>query len=149
AARAGESPEPVHQMRVAVRRLRSVMKVFAHGIGDARIAATDRTLKALGAKLAPARDWDVFVTGTAVPGAKTFRAEDRMRRLLLAADRRRSACNDALRDFLDSVEFRRLGVELACLAGSQPPAPDMQATDLATFAAEVLDGRLKKLSHIE
>src|SRR5262249_17233481 len=46
-------------------------------------------------------------------------------------------------------EFRRLGIELACLAASQFPAPDVTTDDLAAFAAEVLDGRLKKLAHIE
>ncbi len=48
-----------------------------------------------------------------------FPREQRLQRLLAAAERRRRACHDELRAFLGSTEFRRLGIELACLAGGQ------------------------------
>jgi len=149
AARAGDGPEPVHQMRVAVRRLRSVIKVFGSAIDTPDVAAADRGLKALGARLAPARDWDVFVTETGALVAETFPAEQRVRHLLGAAERRQRACHRELRSFLDSVEFRRLGVELACLSGSRQVVADAGETDLLTFAAGVLHKRLGKLSQVE
>ena len=97
AADGRDGPEPVHQMRVAVRRLRSAIKVFQSAVDSPEVAAADRGLKALAAKLAPTRDWDVFVTETAATVADAFPAEQRMRRLLAAAERRQRACHDELR----------------------------------------------------
>ena len=156
AADGRDGPEPVHQMRVAVRRLRSAIKVFQSAVDSPEVAAADRGLKALAAKLAPTRDWDVFVTETAATVADAFAAEQRMRRLLAAAERRQRACHDELRSFLGSVEFRRLGVELACLAGGpgRQAAPDdaeqtEPAAPLEAFAADVLGKRLKRLLQID
>ena len=143
-------------MRVAVRRLRSAIKVFQSAVGSPEVEAADRGLKALAAKLAPTRDWDVFVTETAATVADAFAAEQRMRRLLAAAERRQRACHDELRAFLGSVEFRRLGVELACLAGGpgwQGAPDDAEQTEpaapLEAFAADVLGKRLKRLLQID
>jgi triphosphatase len=149
-------PEPVHQMRVAVRRLRSAIKVFRPALRCPAIDAADASLKALAAKLAPTRDWDVFVTETLAAVAETFPAETRLQRLLAAAERRRRGCHDALRAFLTGAEFRRLGIELACLAGGQdwhatPGEPQHAelAIPLAEFAVRVLNRRLKRLTQID
>jgi CHAD domain-containing protein len=149
-------PEPVHQMRVAVRRLRSAIKVFRHAVRGPALDAVDAGLKALGAKLAPTRDWDVFVTETAAAVATALPTEARLQRLLGSAERRRGGCHDELRSFLGSVEFRRLGIELACLAGepTRPVMPDEAeqaelTTPLASFAARVLSKRHKRFLQID
>ena len=156
AASGREGPEPVHQMRVAVRRLRSAIKVFRRAVSSPAVDAADAGLKALASKLAPTRDWDVFVTETATSVAASFPTEPRLKRLLAAVERRRRACHSELRDFLASVEFRRLGIELACLAGVQdwPATVDESGqTELVValddFAARVLDRRLKRLTQID
>jgi CHAD domain-containing protein len=147
AAEGNEGPEPVHQMRVAVRRLRSALKVFHHAISHPHLVTVDRRLKALAGKLAPTRDWDVFVTETITPVTEAFAGEARMARLLAAVERRRRTCHDELREFLGSVEFRCLGIELACLAGT--PMPVVDEAPLATFAAGVLDKRLNRVLQTE
>lgn len=60
----GADPEYLHQMRVALRRLRSAFSVFAPLLPVAVIAPAAAELKWLAASLGPARDWDVFVTET-------------------------------------------------------------------------------------
>ena len=82
-------------------------------------------------------------------GGRDIPAEQRVRHLLGAAERRQRACHRELRSFLDSVEFRRLGVELACLSGSRQEVAEAGETDLLTFAAGVLHKRLGKLSQVE
>jgi CHAD domain-containing protein len=156
AADGRDGPEPVHQMRVAVRRLRSAIKVFQSAMDGPEVQVADRALKALAAKLAPTRDWDVFMTETAAVVADAFPVEPRMRRLLGAAERRQRACHDELRHFLGSAEFRRLGVELACLAGGPGPRRALDqaerpepAAPLEAFAADVLSKRLKRLVQID
>jgi CHAD domain-containing protein len=156
AAVGDDGPEPVHQMRVAVRRLRSAIKVFHQAVGGPEVDAADKGLKALAAKLAPTRDWDVFATETARSIAHAFPEEPRLRRLLGAVERRRNACQRELHGFLEGAEFRRLGVELACLAaapiateagdGSESAEP---VASLPAFAAGVLARRLKRLVHVD
>ena len=60
----GASPEPVHQMRVAVRRLRSALSIFRKGVDGEAFEAVKPGLKQLAGALGAARDWDVFLSGT-------------------------------------------------------------------------------------
>jgi CHAD domain-containing protein len=156
AAEGRDGPEPVHQMRVAVRRLRSAIKVFQHAVRSPEVDAADGSLKMLAGKLGPTRDWDVFVTETFAGVADAFPNEQHLKRLLNAAERRRRACHAELRAFLTSPEFHRLGIELACLAGGeewQDALGEAQQAELASsldeFAARVLGRRLKRLLQVE
>src|SRR5262249_39110916 len=100
AAEGNDGPEPVHQMRVAVRRLRSAIKVFQSAVRSPEVDAADAGLKMLAAKLGPTRDWDVFVTETFAGVADAFPSDKHLARLLAAAERRRRACHAELRAFL-------------------------------------------------
>nr|WP_283949596.1 CHAD domain-containing protein [Limobrevibacterium gyesilva] len=160
---APEGIEPVHQMRVAVRRLRSAMTVFRRAVACPELEAARAGLKALGGALGPARDWDVFVTGTGAEVAAAFPEDAGVARLLAAAARRRSASYDALRAHLGSAPFRALGIALAATAASRPwqrlapadvaadadGAADTRmavlATDLQDYAAHALSRRFRRL----
>lgn len=147
-----EGPEPIHQMRVAVRRLRSALSIFRHALDSPEVAAAASDLKALGQRLGPTRDWDVFLGETAPEVCAAFPSEPRLTRLLHAAERQRKASHAALRDYLQGPAFRRLGIELAWLAGARSWHPLAQAdaeadeqVSLPDFAATLLDQRLRKL----
>jgi CHAD domain-containing protein len=149
-------PEPVHQMRVAVRRLRSAIKVFRRAMASREVDEADTGLKALAARLGPTRDWDVFVTETFAAVADAFPQERHLQRLLASAERRRRACHAELRAFLTSVDFHRLGIKLACLAGGtewRETLGEAEQAELAStldeFAAKVLNRRLKRLLQVE
>jgi CHAD domain-containing protein len=58
------SPEFVHQMRVAQRRLKTAMRIFPHWRDDAWTSRVAPDLKWLGSMLGEARDRDVFVDST-------------------------------------------------------------------------------------
>jgi CHAD domain-containing protein len=155
--------EPVHQMRVAVRRLRSAAGLFSRAVHCPELTACKAELRTLAKALGPTRDWDVFVAGAGRAVAANF-AEDRaVRRLLVAAERRRIAAYAALQAHLDSPEFRRLGIALAVLATSRPWEAVLEAVPLAGedeaaarqaerlagpldgFAARALERRLRPL----
>ena len=147
-------PEPVHQMRVALRRLRSAMTLFRPLLNCPEIQAAAAGLKALTLRLGPTRDWDVFLGETLPDVRAAFPDEQRLARLATAAARRRRECHAALRDFLEGTEFRKLGIELAWLAGARcwhpvPPPEAEQEVPLQHFAGEVLSRRLRKLQHAE
>jgi CHAD domain-containing protein len=151
----GEDPdiEPVHQMRVAVRRLRSVIAVFRPAIACPMVDAANITLEALADRLAPARDWDVFLAETAATVEKVLPDDEGLRRLRTAADRRRRAAYVDLRTWLDSTSFRSLGIALAGMAGGEAWLAGLDTTqqevlglDLTDFAEGALRRRLKRLT---
>ncbi|MGH6878135.1 MAG: CHAD domain-containing protein, partial [Rhizomicrobium sp.] len=63
AARAGD-PEGVHQMRVALRRLRTMLVLFAPRLESCARERFNASIRDFGAVLGAARDWDVFVDET-------------------------------------------------------------------------------------
>ena len=65
-------------------------------------------------------------------------------------------CHDELRSFLTSADFRRIGIELACLAGEHnrpsivgDDEPAELATSLGDFAGRVLRKRRKRLMTVD
>jgi triphosphatase len=63
-AEGGSDPEGVHQMRVALRRLRTVCALFRRDIPSSSFQAVSSEARWLMQHLGPARDWDVFVETT-------------------------------------------------------------------------------------
>lgn len=76
AAVAGEDPEGVHQMRVALRRLRSALALFRDFIPADQYDRLAGEVKWLAGKLGPARDWDVFLTELLEPVRWSFHRAD-------------------------------------------------------------------------
>ena len=149
----GEGPEAVHQMRVAVRRARSALSIFQRAMPGGMLDGIGESLKDLGSRLGPTRDWDVFAEETAPAIQKALPNDERLERLIVAASRRRLACQKTLAAYLGSAAFRMLGIELAWFLAADfwhPPkdvpedaaAPAQTLTD---FAGSVLQHRWKKL----
>jgi CHAD domain-containing protein len=137
--------DAVHQMRVAVRRARSAFALFPAQIDNPCHTGAAEGLKQLGQMLGPARDWDVFMTETAPPVEAVLPEQPALHSLLRAGARRRQTARAALAEYLHSPAFRRLALELACLAAEDPPADDTPDMPLGEFAAAVLRRRWKKL----
>jgi len=152
--------EPVHQMRVAVRRLRSAVGLFGKATRCPELAAGKVALQRLAQVLGPARDWDVFTEGTGRLVAARFTGDDSVQRLLAAAERRRLHAYAVLQRYLTGTQFRRLGIALAALAAAQPweaaerargenGEPSRQALRLGgaleDFASKALARRLRPL----
>ena len=153
AAAAGtDGPEPVHQMRVAMRRLRSAATVFRRVAACPELDAARAGLKSLSARLGPARDWDVFCAGTGAAVGRAFPEERAVTKLLANAERQRQDSYAALRAELASADFRRLGLTLAELAAtdawhdaSDPGRAAALRGSVAAFAGRVLTKRLKAM----
>ncbi|WP_137176291.1 CHAD domain-containing protein [Roseomonas sp. AR75] len=152
AAHAGTTPEGVHQMRVAMRRLRSLLRVFRPACDGAALRDFDAGLKALAQLLGPARDWDVWLGGLGADLAAALPEEPRIAALLRAGRDRREAAYAALRPALDGAALRRIAWAAVALAVSRPwradtaaPEPDRRDLNLPDFAAGVLDKRWKRL----
>jgi CHAD domain-containing protein len=161
AGRLGDGPEAVHQMRVAVRRARSALSVFRPAFAPGALDGPRAAFKALNGRFGPTRDWDVFAEETAPAIQQVLPADERLERLLGAANRRRRDCQKALAAYLASAEFRQAGIELAWFAaatswhavpaeapepGAEPLAEAVPAPlTLSAFAGQVLQHRWKRL----
>jgi triphosphatase len=62
-AEKGSDPEGVHQMRVGLRRLRTICALFRRDIPSPAFQAINSEARWLMQQLGPARDWDVFAEG--------------------------------------------------------------------------------------
>ena len=132
------TPEAVHQARVAMRRMRSALGLFRSAANGPGVAAVNGGLKALGKRLGPAREWDVFIRGLGADVAEVFAEDAAVQRLLRAAEEKRRAAYAALDAYLQSPAYRRLTVDCVALAAGEGLA---EPTDQA--AAAMLDDRLE------
>ncbi|WP_203073669.1 CHAD domain-containing protein [Falsiroseomonas ponticola] len=119
-AQAGRHPAGVHQMRVALRRLRSALRAFRPAVDGPALREADRRLKALAALLGPARDWDVFLGGLGAELAGALPGEARVTALLEAARARRDQAYANLADHLRGPAFRLLLWDLCALVACRP-----------------------------
>ncbi|WP_207536967.1 CYTH and CHAD domain-containing protein [Sabulicella rubraurantiaca] len=134
-----QGPRGVHQSRVALRRMRSFLKLFRPE--GAAWSEWDGSLRDLAEILGRARDWDVFLSGIAVGTAQALGDDRRLRGLLRAAEAERRAAYGVLSVFLAGPEFRRLLVEGMRLAAS----PAEAETPLSPLATRLLRKRWRRL----
>jgi CHAD domain-containing protein len=128
-ARTGAGPKPLHDIRVAVRRTRAVLRAFRKPLAETSAERVDGVLRRLNRALGPPRDADVsvaFLTSQEVqkqfrnePGWQEFvRLQIRRRRQLLVAVRRHLAEEELAALKLDMGHLLR--VELPRLAKADP-----------------------------
>ena len=152
AAEAGRSPEGVHQMRVAMRRLRSVLRVFRPACDGPSLRGFDARLRELAALLGPARDWDVWLGGLGAEIEAALPGEPRIAALLRAARQTRDAAYAALRPALQGPALRRIAWEAVALVETRPwrtegdaEAAARREEPIEAFAAGVLDKRWRRI----
>jgi triphosphatase len=149
AAAGGEASEPVHQMRVALRRLRTAIALLKPLLpAAAAVAEASEGLRGLARALGPAREWDVFLEGTAPAIKAAFPEDAAIARLLEAARRRRERAYAALREELAGAGFRRLMLRLVAIAVLRPWQREGERgpeTPLAAVAPALLQRRRRKL----
>ena len=145
AASNGIGAEPVHQMRVALRRLRSALSLFGPILPCPELVALKQDAKRLAATLGPARAWDVFLADILPPLAAALPDNPSVTELRDAADAPRAAAYAALRQVLDDPKFAAFGLDLALLAATRPWPAEADAQPMAHFAHAALARRQKQL----
>ena len=127
AALHGLNPEGVHQMRVALRRMRSALSDFKQVIPAAQVAWLRPETRWLIENLGPARDWDVFLTELLKPVEMARPGDTGLAELRAAAEAAPGAAVGAavgLREAAVPITPRarrvaaELGVDAASLRGS-------------------------------
>lgn len=146
--------EGVHQLRIALRRIRSTLVLFAPLLDAPAVEHFTVALRRLGQLMGAARDWDVFCTHT-LPGATAAEAgrnagwEDLFR---APAEACRQAAHAALARALDGPDLTALVLGLAAWAEDGalhphvlgPEGADRPLTDLAPSLLAHLVRKVKK-----
>ncbi|MCA8908024.1 MAG: CHAD domain-containing protein [Rhodospirillaceae bacterium] len=112
AAADGRHPEGVHQMRVALRRLRSAVQVFRDVLAPERYETLAEESKWLADELGDARDWDVFDEELLAPVRAGLGDDADLAQLSGHVDRFRSAGGDRARAAIASGRAAGLLVDL-------------------------------------
>jgi triphosphatase len=140
----GHDTEFVHQARVALMRLRSVLRFAAPP--EETAARLNAELRPFAAALGAARDWDVLIDQTLPPIAAACRANAAALRLFGAARRERAKARAAMRVAMTSRPYCAALLSVARWL-NEPPPGDSAETGLAQFAAARIRGRHKRLLH--
>lgn len=145
----GRPPEALHQIRVALRRLRSALSLFAPMLeGDPRAEGFNDEIKRVTEPFGHARNLDVFL-GHTLPSLVEERPDDQgLDGLRERAEAERERAYDAVLATLESPQWRGLIIEFAgwIETGSWAAQPAANE-DGRDFAGRVLDRarlRLKK-----
>jgi CHAD domain-containing protein len=112
-ATASDDPEYLHQMRVALRRLRVALRMTARFRADEQLAELSEEIAALGVSLGCIRDWDVFIAGTLEPMRERMPGDAGLQALLAASEQRRAMCHLELHGEEEARELQRLILRFA------------------------------------
>lgn len=105
--------EYLHQMRVALRRLRVALRMVEKIRLDRQLAGLYREVSDLCIALGRVREWDVFISGTLQPMHGRLDGHPGLTALLADSERQRAAAYAALRDAARSRELQRLLLRFA------------------------------------
>jgi triphosphatase len=106
-AEAGGDPEGVHQMRVALRRLRTASTLLGRELGLPTLRTISDDAKWLAQILGAARDWDVFITETLNGPSEALGTEIDFDVLRRAAEPHRAMAYETLREAFASKRYNR------------------------------------------
>ena len=137
----GGEAEFIHQARVALRRLRSAIKLFAPVLPPEFAAAYGQTWQTLAGALGDARNWDVFLEETLPPLAAAFPDDKDIKRLRKAAQGRAQNARKSVIGLLAVSEYPRLLLEFSAAIytlGDTLPMP------LSDFARQQIASHARK-----
>jgi triphosphatase len=147
----GRDAQAVHQMRVAMRRLRVAIWVFSPFVQDEQVVEIKHGLKRYAAELGKARDLEVLIADVLRPFKRQHPSERGFASLLRSFARRRTKAYRQALAAIGSDDFVRFTGECAAWIERGPwtqrveaePAP--AAEPAASFAARHLARQRKKL----
>jgi len=147
-AMGSDDDEYLHQMRVALRRLRVVLRMAEKVRADGQLAGLYKDVSDLCVALGRIREWDVFIAGTLQPMRARMAGHGGLQALLAASERQRAFCYAELRGEAQAREMQRLLLRFSIWMNGdywqQQAETAQQAQD---FAARRLRKLAKRFAH--
>lgn len=144
-------PEGIHQLRVGVRRLRSLVSVFKDVLTKDAYAFLRTELSWLQGALGPAREWDVFVLETLSSLRERLATDSDLAALREAAQARRELANQSARTALLDPRYTDLLLRFELWLSNSGWAlrgGPVATQQITRFAADALDKRAGKLHEL-
>ena len=141
-AMVSDDAEYLHQMRVALRRLRVVLRMAMNVRADEELSELGQEVAALCVALGRIREWDVFIAGTIQPMCSRMAGHMGLQALLATCERQRAACYAALRGETQARELQRLTLRFAIWMNG----PYWQQNAVTPHARDFATQRLQKLN---
>jgi triphosphatase len=130
----GRDPEGAHQMRVALRRLRTACALLRGEFGSPTLQAFNAEARCVAKVLGAARDWDVFITGTLSRPSAALTSDfvdfDGLRQ---SAEPHRAVAYAALRETLASTRYSRFHLSLRHWIESRGWRNELESKSLAAL----------------
>jgi inorganic triphosphatase YgiF len=149
-----KAPEAIHQMRVALRRLRAGLKMFARALPGAGLAPFRDQARDIASALGQAREIDAFVDLVQAGPLTQFAQDASFDALLAHAQTLRASAYEAAHASLNDAKTSRFVLELQAYCARRGWRNDLAGDDLAAltsplriFAAQALsdlDKRVQK-----
>lgn len=139
-----DDPEFVHQVRVAIRRLRSALKLFAPWLPQSFVTEFGERWRDMGNALGDCRNLDVFLAETLPLLEQELKADTLVARLKNQALRQRRQVRQAARAMLSGSEARLLLLDFEgalnslVVPESMPPLRKLARRRLASRARQVV-----------
>ena len=148
----GRDGSALHQMRVALRRLRAAMSLFSGITGDDRAEAIKTELRWLAQELGPARDLDTFILEVIKPMRNQHRNEQGFVSIAKMFTRKHLKCYRRAQAAIQSARFRTLVLDTAEWIEAGPWSSSEDALKGARrempveiYAADQLSHRCKRI----
>lgn len=141
--RESDAPEFIHQARVAIRRLRSAIRVWRPLLPADFVARFDPRWRALASTLGEARNWDVFLSETLPPLSDAFPAHPATGTLSRQAQRHSTRSRKTARAALKSTDYSRLLLEFTAATLA---LPESETPPLKAFTRNCLKKRAKRVA---
>jgi triphosphatase len=142
----------LHQMRVALRRLRAAMSLFSPVASDDRVEAIKAELRWLAQELGPARDLDTLIVEVIRPLRQQHKNEPGLASISKMFTRKRLKCYRQAQAAVQSARFRGLVLDTAEWVETGPWSTSDDALKRAyrempieIYAAEQLSHRRKRI----
>lgn len=142
----GGEAEFIHQARVALRRLRSAIKLFAPALPPEFVSAYGQTWQTLASALGDARNWDVFLEETLPPLQAAFSDNRDIKRLRNEARSRAKSARRSIIRLLAVSEYPRLLVEFTSAIYALTDTLPMPLTEFTNERITSHARRAKKLA---
>ncbi|UXN58287.1 CYTH and CHAD domain-containing protein [Phyllobacterium zundukense] len=145
-AETGREPEGVHQLRVALRRLRAALYLLRREFSAPSLQSLDAEAQRFARTLGPARNWDVFIRSTVADLEKANLPDIEFSALREASAPFREKSYHAVRDSIADPQTNRFLLSLGLAIEQRSWRNDVAsehlgilAGPLPEFAARVLD----------
>ncbi|MFA5825418.1 MAG: CHAD domain-containing protein [Gallionellaceae bacterium] len=137
--------EYLHQVRIALRRLRVVLGMAAKYRADAELESLRANIGELGTALGLSREWDVFVTQTLPAIQKHSDANAGLKAIAQQSEKLRQHYHQRVHAALQNGEFQRLLLRFGAWMNGDYWRDTGNAKNLSSFAAKILHKHARKV----